>query len=67
MKQTIAWMLLASLSISLSVQPDNFVYSGDADSDSCLIAEMLSGRPDSIIQAPDASNTDINYRKITMK
>ncbi len=67
MKQTIAWMLLASLSISLSVQPDNFVYSGDADSDSCLIAEMQDERPDSIIQTPDASNTDINYRKITMK
>ena len=67
MKQTIAWILLASLSISLSVQPNNFVYSSDADSDSCLFAAMQDGRPDSIIQSPDTSNTDINYRKITMK
>ena len=67
MKQTVAWMLLASMSISLSVQPKNFVYSGDADSDSCLIAEMQDGRPDSIIQPPDTSNADINYRKITVK
>ena len=67
MKQTIAWMLLASLSISVSVQPNNFVYSDDADSDSCPVAEMQDERPDSIIQPPDTSNTDINYRKITMK
>ena len=67
MKQTIAWMLLASLSISFSVQPKNFIYSGDADSDSCLVAEMQDGRPDSIIQPSNTSNTDINYRKITMK
>ena len=59
MKQTIAWMFLASLSISLSVQPNNFVYSGDADSDSSLVTEMQDGRPDSIIQPPDTSNTDI--------
>lgn len=65
MKQTIAWILLASLSISLSVQPKNFIYSGDADSDSCLIAEMQNGRPDSIIQSPVM--LDINYRKITIK
>ena len=65
MKQTIAWMLLASLSISLSVQPDNFVYSGDADSDSYLIAAMQDERPDSIIQSPVM--LDINYRKITIK
>jgi hypothetical protein len=62
MKQTVAWMLLASLSISVSVQPKNFIYSGDADSDSCLIAEMQNGRPDSIIQSPVM--LDINYRKI---
>ena len=67
MKQTIAWMLLASLSISLSVQPNNFVYSDNADSDSCLIAAMQDGRPDSIIQLPDTSNADNNYRNITMK
>ena len=67
MKHPVAWILLASLSISLSVQPKNFVYSGDADSDSCLIAEMQDERPDSIIQSPDTSNTEINYRKITMK
>ena len=65
MKQTIAWMLLASLSISLSVQPKNYIYSGDADSDSCLIAAMQDGRPDSIIQPPVM--LDINYRKITIK
>jgi hypothetical protein len=65
MKQTIAWILLASLSISLSVQPKNFIYSGDADSDSCLIAEMQNGRPDSIIQSPVM--LDINYCKITIK
>ena len=65
MKQTIAWILLASLSISVSVQPKNFVYSGDADSDSCLIAAMQDGRPDSIIQSPVM--LDINYRKITIK
>lgn len=65
MKQTVAWLLLASLSISLSVQPKNFVYSGDADSDSCLIAEMQDERPDSIIQPPVM--LDINYRKITIK
>jgi hypothetical protein len=65
MKQTIAWMLLASLSISLSVQPNNFVYSDNADSDSCLIAAMQDGRPDSIIMSP--VTLDINYRKITMK
>ena len=65
MKQTIAWMLLASLSISVSVQPKNFVYSGDTDSDSCLIAEMQDGRLDSIIQPPVM--LDINYRKITIK
>lgn len=65
MKQTIAWMLLASLSISLSVQPNNFVYSGDADSDSCLVAEMQDERPDSIIRPPVM--LDINYRKITIK
>jgi len=65
MKQTVAWMLLASLSISLSVQPKNFIYSGDADSDSCLIAKMQDGRPDSIIQSPVM--LDINYRKITIK
>jgi len=64
MKQTIAWMLLASLSISLSVQPKNYIYSGDADNDSCLVAEMQDGRPDSIIQPSDTSNTEINYRKI---
>ena len=58
-------MLLASLSISLSVQPKNFVYSGDADSDSCLIAEIQDERPDSINQSPVM--LDINYRKITMK
>jgi hypothetical protein len=62
MKQTVAWMLLASMSISVSVQPKNFIYSGDADSDSCLIAEMQNGRPDSIIQSPVM--LDINYRKI---
>jgi len=62
MKQTIAWILLASLSISFSVQPKNFVYSGDADSDSCLIDEMQDGRLDSIIQPPVM--LDINYRKI---
>ena len=65
MKQTVAWLLLASLSISLSVQPKNFVYSGDADSDSCLISAMQDGRPDSIIHPPVM--LDINYRKITMK
>jgi hypothetical protein len=65
MKPTIAWMLLASLSISLSVQPNNFVYSGEADSDSCLIAEMQDGRPDSIIHLPVM--LDINYRKIEIK
>lgn len=65
MKQSIAWMLLASLSISLSVQPKNFVYSGDAVSDSCLIAEMQDGRLDSIIRPPVM--LDINYRKITIK
>ena len=65
MKQTVAWLLLASLSISLSVQPKNFVYSGDADSDSCLIAAKQDGRPDSIIQSPVM--LDINYRKITIK
>jgi hypothetical protein len=65
MKQTIAWLLLASLSISLSVQPKNFVYSGDADNDSCLVAEMQDGRLDSIIQSPVM--LDINYRKITIK
>ena len=65
MKQTVAWMLLASMSISLSVQPKNFVYSGDADSDSCLFAAMQDGRPDSIIQSPVM--LDINYRKITIK
>lgn len=65
MKQIIAWILLASLSISFSVQPKNFVYSGDADSDSCLIAAMKDGRPDSIIQSPVM--LDINYRKITIK
>ena len=65
MKQTIAWILLASLSISFSVQPKNFVYSGDADSDSCLIAAMQDGRPDSIIQSP--LMLDINYRKIEIK
>jgi hypothetical protein len=65
MKQTIAWILLASLSISVSIQPKNFVYSGDADSDSCLIAEMQDERPDSIIQSPVM--LDINYRKITIK
>lgn len=65
MKQTIAWILLASLSISFSVQPKNFVYSGDADSDSCLIAEMQDERLDSIIHPPVM--LDINYRKITMK
>ena len=58
-------MLLASLSISLSVQPKNFVYSGDADSDSCLIAVMQDGRLDSIIQPPVM--LDINYRKIEIK
>ena len=67
MKQTIAWMLLASLSISLSVQPNNFVYSDNADNDSCLVAEMQDERPDSIIQPPDTSYADINYRKITIK
>ena len=65
MKQTIAWILLASLSISVSVQPKNFVYSGDADSDSCMIAEMQDGRSDSIIHPPVM--LDINYRKITIK
>ena len=65
MKQTIAWILLASMSISVSVQPKNFIYSGDADSDSCLIAEMQDERPDSIIQSPVM--LDINYRKITIK
>ena len=65
MKQTIAWMLLASLSISLSVQPKNYIYSDDTDSDSCLVAEMQDGRPDSIIQSPVM--LDINYRKITIK
>ena len=65
MKQTVAWMLLASLSISVSVQPKNFVYSGDTDSDSCLIAAMQDRRPDSIIHPP--VTLDINYRKITMK
>ena len=67
MKHTITWILLASLSISLSVQPKNFIYSGDADNDSCLVAEMQDGRPDSIIQLPDTSNADNNYRKITIK
>lgn len=62
MKQTVAWMLLASLSISLSVQPKNFIYSGDTDSDLCLIAAMQDGRPDSIIQS--VVRLDINYRKI---
>lgn len=61
MKQTIAWMLLASLSISLSVQPKNFIYGDDDDSDSCLIGEMQDGRLDSIIQPPVM--LDINYRK----
>ena len=65
MKQTVAWLLLASLSISLSVQPKNFVYSGDADSDSCLIAAMQDERLDSIIHSP--LMLDINYRKITIK
>ena len=65
MKQTIAWMLLASLSISLSVQPKNYIYSDDADSDSCLVAEIQDGRPDSIIQSP--MMLDINYHKITIK
>ena len=65
MKQTIAWILLASLSISFSVQPKNFIYSGDADSDSCLIAAMEDGRPDKIIQSPVM--LDINYCKITIK
>ena len=65
MKQTIAWILLTSLSISVSVQPKNFIYSGDADSDSYLIAEMQDERPDSIIQSPVL--LDINYRKITIK
>jgi hypothetical protein len=65
MKQTVAWMLLASMSISLSVQPKNFIYSGDADGDSCLIAEMQDERPDSIIQSPVM--LDINYHKITIK
>ena len=65
MKQTVAWILLASLSISVSVQHKNFVYSGNAKCDSCLIAEMQDGRPDSIIQSPVM--LDINYRKITMK
>ena len=65
MKQTVAWILLASLSISVSVQPKNFVYSGDAVSDSCLIAEMQDERPDSIIHPPVM--LDINYRKITIK
>ena len=50
-----------------SVQPNNFVYSDNADSDSCLIAAMQDGRPDSIIQLPDTSNADNNYRNITMK
>lgn len=62
MKQTVAWILLTSMSISVSVQPKNFIYSGDADSDSCLIAEMQDERPDSIIQPPVM--LDINYRKI---
>ena len=65
MKQTVAWILLVSLSISLSVQPKNFIYSGDADSDSCLIAEMQDERSDSIIRP--SVILDINYRKITMK
>jgi hypothetical protein len=65
MKQTIAWILLTSMSISVSVQPKNFIYSGDADSDSCLIAEMQDGRPDSIIRPLVMLN--INYRKITIK
>lgn len=65
MKQTIACIFLASLSISLSVQPNNFIYSGDADSDSCLIAAMQDERPDSIIRSPVM--LDINYRKTTMK
>lgn len=65
MKQTIVWILLASLSISVSVQPKNFIYSGDADSDSCLIAEMEDGRPDSIIQP--SVMLDINYRNIEIK
>ena len=65
MKQTIAWILLASLSISFSVQPKNFVYSGNAKCDSCLIAAMQDGRPDSIIQSPVMLN--INYRKIEIK
>lgn len=67
MKQTIAWILLTSMSISVSVQPKNFIYSGDDDSDSCLIVEMQDGRPDSIIQPPNMSYAVINYRKITMK
>ena len=65
MKHTITWILLTSLSISLSVQPKNFIYSGDADGDSCLIAEMQDERPDSIIQSPVM--LDINYHKITIK
>ena len=65
MKQTIAWILLASLSISFSVQPKNFVYSGNAKCDSCLIAAMQDGRPDSIIHLPVM--LDINYRKIEIK
>ena len=65
MKQTIAWILLTSMSISVSVQPKNFIYSGDTDSDSCLIAAMQDERPDSIIQSPVM--LDINYRKITIK
>ena len=64
MKQTVAWILLASMSISLSVQPKNFVYSGDADSDSCLIAAMQDGRPDSINQS--VVRLDINYRKFVI-
>ena len=65
MKHTITWILLASLSISLSVQPKNFIYSGDADNDSCLVAEMQDGRPDSIIWP--LVMLDINYRKIEIK
>jgi len=65
MKHTITWILLASLSISLSVQPNNFVYSDNTDSDSCLIAAMQDGRPDSIIRP--LVMLDINYRNITIK
>ena len=65
MKQTIAWILLTSMSISVSVQSKNFIYSGDTDSDSCLIAAMQDERLDSIIHSP--LMLDINYRKITIK